>query len=306
MIKEITRGLLFPEGPVAMPDGSVLLVEIRRGTLTRVQPDGTHSLLARPGGGPNGAALGPDGACYVCNNGGFEWHEENGVVRPGLQQSPTPQGRIERIDLQTGRIDVLYVGIDDRRLSAPNDLVFDSHGGFWFTDRGQYRAHDEDRGSVFYARPDGSFIREVIHPMISPNGIALSPGGDRLYVAETLTGRIWQFDVTGPGEVRRKPWPSPNGGTLLAGLPGYQLLDSMAIDSAGNLCVATLYNGGITVVSPDGKHIEHIPLPDMLTTNLCFGGPDLRTAYITLGSTGRLVSMTWPRPGLALNWQRLQ
>ena len=107
MIKEITQGLLFPEGPIAMPDGSVLVVEIQRGTLTRVNPDGTHTIIARPGGGPNGAAIGPDGACYVCNNGGFNFHREGEVVRPGLQSTSGLEGRIERIDLNTGQVDVL-------------------------------------------------------------------------------------------------------------------------------------------------------------------------------------------------------
>ena len=86
----------------------------------------------------------------------------------------------------------------------------------------------------------------------------------------------------------------------LAGLPGFQRLDSLAVDGAGNVCVATLGNGGITVISPDGEVIDFVPTGDPLTTNICFGGPDLTTAYITLSGTGRLVSMTWPRPGLAL------
>src|SRR5580765_7072570 len=84
-IREITSGLQFPEGPIAMPDGSVLLVEIRRGTLSRVTPDGRITVVADCGGGPNGAAIGPDGACYVANNGGFEWHDMGAIVVPGNQ-----------------------------------------------------------------------------------------------------------------------------------------------------------------------------------------------------------------------------
>ena len=82
----------------------------------------------------------------------------------------------------------------------------------------------------------------------------------------------------------------------------YQLFDSMAVDGDGNVCVATLINGGITVISPDGKSIEHIPMPDPITTNICFGGPDLKTAYITLLATGKLVAIDWPRPGLKLHY----
>ena len=74
-MREVTSGLQFPEGPVWMEDGSVLVVEIRRGTLTRVAPDGTKTVVAETGGGPNGAAIGPDGKVYVCNNGGFIWHD---------------------------------------------------------------------------------------------------------------------------------------------------------------------------------------------------------------------------------------
>src|SRR5688572_1176731 len=72
-LREIATDLLFPEGPIAMPDGSVLVVEIARRCLTRVLPDGRKEIVATPGGGPNGAALGPDGKCYICNNGGFEF-----------------------------------------------------------------------------------------------------------------------------------------------------------------------------------------------------------------------------------------
>lgn len=303
-IQEIAGGLRFPEGPIAMPDGSLLLVEIEGRTLTRVAVDGRVERLARLQGGPNGAAIGPDGKVYLCNNGGFKWHDsaEHGI-RPIGQADDYAGGWIETVDLATGRVERLYERTEAGPLRGPNDLVFDRQGGFWFTDHGKTRARDVDRGSVYYAKADGSSIREIIFPLWSPNGIGLSADERTLYVAETFTGRIWAFDLSGPGEIAPHPWPhSPQGGRLVAGLPGYQNLDSLALDSAGNLCVATLSNGGITVVSPCGTDIEHIPLPDAMTTNLCFGGPALRTAFITLSSTGKLVSMAWPRPGLPLNF----
>ena len=80
------------------------------------------------------------------------------------------------------------------------------------------------------------------------------------------------------------------------------MFDSLAVDAEGNVCVATLINGGITVVSPDGASVEHIPMPDRYTTNICFGGDDLTTAYATLSNSGRLVAFDWPRPGLALSY----
>lgn len=303
-MKLIAEGLGFPEGPVALPDGSVLLVEIAAGQVSRVGLDGRREVVARTGAGPNGAAIGPDGACYVCNGGGFEWHRgADGSVRPGLQPADYAGGRIERVDLATGEVRVLYTASDKGPLRGPNDIVFDAEGGFWFTDVGKRRARDGDHGGVYYARIDGSECREVIHPMTTPNGIGLAPDGRRLYVAETTTGRLWAFDVVAPGHIAPSPGSlAAHGGTLVAGLPGYQLFDSLAVEANGHICVATLFNGGITVIAPDGRVVEHVPLPDLFTTNLCFGGPDMRTAFVTLSSTSRLVALDWPRPGLRLHW----
>jgi len=300
-LREMASGLSFPEGPIALPDGSVLLVEIRRGTLSRVSPDGKISVVAECGGAPNGAAFGPDGAVYICNNGGFEWHDLGGIVLPGNQPADYSGGKIQRVDLKTGKVEDLYTHCDGQPLRGPNDLVFDVHGGFWFTDHGKIRARDRDRTGVFYAKPDGSFIQEVLFPLEAPNGIGLSPDGKRLYVAETYTGRLWAWDVTAPGEVAQGGFLPP-GGTLVFGSPTLQYFDSLAVDGAGNVCVATILNSGISVIAPDGSLVEHVAAPDPLTTNICFGGKDLRTAYITLSGTGRLLACDWPRPGLKLSF----
>lgn len=304
IIRELASGLRFPEGPIAMPDGSVLLVEIEGQSLTRVTAAGGVERIAKLAGGPNGAAIGPGGKVYICNNGGFNWHRsEAHGIRPIGQADAYTGGWIEAVDLATGQVERLYEASDAGPLRGPNDLVFDRAGGFWFTDHGKTRAREVDRGSVCYAKADGSMIRELIFPLWSPNGIGLSADERTLYVAETFTGRVWAFDLNAPGELAKQPWPdSPNGGRLLIGLPGYQNLDSLAVDAEGHICVATLANGGITVVSPDGKVASHLPLPDPMTTNLCFGGPDLRTAYVTLSSTGKLVALPWPRAGLPLNY----
>ena len=300
-LRILAEGLAFPEGPVALADGSVLLVEIAAGRLTRVAPDGTRATVAEPGGGPNGAAIGPDGRCYVCNNGGFKWHVEGSFRRPLLQADDYGGGRIERIDLATGAVECLYSAAGDVPLKGPNDLVFDRSGGFYFSDLGKVRAREMDRGAVYYAKADGSSIREVAFPMVTPNGVGLSPDEATLYVAETEPARLWAFDILEPGVVRKRPWPSPHGGRLVAGLGGYQRFDSLAVDAEGRICVATLINGGITVIDPNGRHIEQHPMPDPLTTNICFGGPDLKTAFVTLSWTGRLAAIDWPSPGLKLN-----
>ena len=299
-VTELASGLRFPEGPVALANGDVLVVEIARGTLSRVRPDGRVEVVAEPGGGPNGAAMGPDGACYLCNNGGFVWHERGGRLFPGDAPEDYSGGRIERVDLETGDVDVLYTHCDGRPLCGPNDLVFDGHGGFWFTDHGKTRDRVRDRTGVFYARADGSAIAEVIFPLEGPNGIGLSPDGSTLYVAETPTGRCWAWDLAGPGRLAGERADRPDGGRLLPAPPGYHLYDSLAVDGAGRVCVATLIRGGITVIDPTKGTAEHRAFDDVLTTNVCFGGPELRTAFVTLSTTGRLVSTTWDEPGLRL------
>lgn len=302
--RTVASGLQFPEGPVVLPDGSVLLVEIRRETLSRVHPDGRIEVVATLGGGPNGVALGNDGHAYVCNNGGFNWGQESdGLVRPVGRSDRYSGGRIERVDLSTGRAEVLYTECDGVPLKGPNDIVPDGRGGFWFTDLGKVYGRLMDRGAVYYARTDGSLIREAVFPLVTPNGIGLSPDGKTVYVAETEPARLWAFDIVGEGQVSKRPFPSPHGGRLVIGLGGYQRFDSLKVEAGGNICVATLINGGISVISPQGELLEFHQAPEVYCTNLAFGGPDLRKVYVTLSGFGTLLEVDWPREGLRLAGQ---
>jgi len=290
----VAEGLRFPEGPVAMGDGNVLLVEIEAGRITRVHPDGGKQVVAEPGNGPNGLALGPDGILYCVNNGGFSWIEGEGSLRPHLTAADYEGGRVERIDPATGAVETLYRSGDHGvTLRGPNDIVFDAYGGFYFTDFGKMRPRERDTTGLFYAKADGSFIAEVHHPMDAPNGIGLSPDGAILYVAETFSTRLWAFPVEAPGKLG----PARH----LYRPPGFTYFDSLALEACGNICVATLgAESGISIVSPEGELVEFVPTPDFFTTNLAFGGPDMRTAWITLSESGRLARMEWPRPGLRL------
>jgi gluconolactonase len=300
-MRVLASGLRFPEGPVAMRDGSVLFVEIAAGTLSRVNANGDVSLVAHLGGGPNGLAVGPDGALYVCNNGGLIFHEENGETRllHGLSPSYTG-GAIQRVDPVNGSVSTLYTHCGNNALRGPNDLVFDSHGGFYFTDFGKIGQRERDIGSVFYARPDGTSIVEVIHPISHPNGVGLSPDGRMLYVSETETARLWAFPVVSPGVLEKTGFPSPNGGRFVFGPAGYQRFDSLAVQANGDICVATLVTGHITVVSPEGELQRRVQFPDRQTTNICFGGSDLRKAYVTQSLTGKLIELDWHEAGLPL------
>ncbi len=313
-IREIATGLQFPEGPVALADGSVVLVEIARGTVTRVKPDGTLQVIAEPKGGPNGLAMGPDETLYVTNNGGFNWHRgSDGSLRPVAQADDYSGGRIETVELATGKVERLYdtvaakAGGAMNTLRGPNDLVMDDHGGFWFTDLGKGRARDLDRGGVYYGRCDGSAVKEVLYPAMTPNGIGLSPDGKTVYFAETEGARLWAADITGPGEIARREWPYNSGAYQIAQPGGaYARYDSLKVDAAGHIVVATLIHGGLTRISPDGASIVHTPLPDPYVTNLCYGGKDLGTLYVTLSHAGKLIAIDdWAHPGLKLPYQQV-
>ncbi|WP_292288910.1 SMP-30/gluconolactonase/LRE family protein, partial [Marivita sp.] len=178
-LTEVATGLKFPEGPIAMPDGSVVLVEMFAERLTRVHPDGSTETIAEIPGGPNGAAIGPDGAIYVCNNGGsFTPVELGDMLLPGgFARDRYRGGRIQRVDPHDGTVTDLYTECDGRPLRGPNDIVMDGHGGFWFTDHGIRDAHERtaDLTGIHYAHADGSGVTEVVFPTDAQNGIGLSP-----------------------------------------------------------------------------------------------------------------------------------
>src|SRR3974390_3179782 len=196
-VRMLATDLGFPEGPVAMPDGSVVLTEIRNSRVSRVTASGATSVLAATGGGPNGLAIGPDGALSLCNNGGSRY-----VAGSSMGQGPAADyvhGSVQRIDPKTGAFSTLYTHCGGNKLSAPNDLVFDTDGGFYFTDLGKRYARQRDHGGLYYAMPDGSSIKEIAFPVLSPNGCGLSPDGKVLYVADTENARLWAFDIASPG-----------------------------------------------------------------------------------------------------------
>jgi gluconolactonase len=292
-VRVLAEGLAFPEGPVALPDGSVILVEMNAGRLSQIHPGHDVTVIAELGGGPNGAAIGPDGALYVCNNG----------LASGVPC-------IQRVDIEDGTYRELYTGCDDRPFGLPNDIVFDSTGNFWFTDFGA--------NAIFYASVDGMSIRRMNVATSQPNGIGLSPEGDVLYWSETITRQLHRRRLARPGEIVDSPGcnlmsklfsGSVDRWSLVAGLPGASELDSLAVEAGGNVCVGTLVDSGVTVFNTDDGAHELYTLPEALAdgavTNICFGGPTMRTAYITCSISGRLISCTWPRPGLRLAFQEV-
>ncbi len=295
----VAEGLRFPEGPVWMEDGSIILVEIARGTVTRIWGDGKSEIIAETGGGPNGAAIGPDGALWICNNGGFEYHERFGLLIPGGCPDDYSGGRIERIDLSTGKVERVLDTVEGHPLKGPNDLVFDRSGNLYFTDHGKTYSRQRDFGGLFFLKAGASEAIELDHHHTSPNGVGLSPDENTVYMADTMTARLWAFDLAAPGEIT--PADPFNKGRVVRAMPDLQYFDSLAVTAAGNVAVATILKGGITTLTPEGAH-THQAFEDPFVTNICFGGPDMQDAWVTLSGTGKLAKCRWPEAGLKLNY----
>src|SRR5690606_290903 len=126
---------------------------------------------------------------------------DDGFTRPTGAAQDYQGGSIQRVDLSSGKVDTLYTECDGVPLHGPNDIVFDDKGGFWFTDFGKTFEDRILRGAVYYATRDGRSIRRAAHPVLTPNGVGLSPDGATLYVTETETSRLWSYPITGPGEL---------------------------------------------------------------------------------------------------------
>ncbi len=237
----------------------------------------------------------------VTNNGGrFEWRDFNGALVPGEPPASHKGGMIQRVDIATGKVETVYDNCDGKTIWAPNDLVFDKQGGFWFTDHARPDGDILNYGGLYYAKADGSHIERARPHMISPNGVGLSPDEKVVYVADTSFGRLWAHDISEPGKLAPGGLGAP--GRVVHNLQGGQLLDSLAVEEGGGVAVATILNGGITVFAPDGSGTEHFPFDDFLTTNICFGGADMKDAWVTCSSSGKLYKARWPRPGLKLNF----
>jgi gluconolactonase len=303
--EELGSSLGFTEGPVITDDGSVLVVDIDAGRVLRLS-NGTVTVVATPGGGPNGMAPETASSVLIANNGGFLWTEVNGVRIPIDHPTHTNEppgfagGWIERVHLTSGAVTVLHRECDGRPLRGPNDLVIDEVGGVWFTDHGKGRRASVDRGGLYYVPPNGDRVIEKAFPLLGPNGVGLSPDGRRVYVAETHTGRLWAWDLAAPGEIQ------PASGSLTVRHGGVCVVatrysfDSLAVEADGRIAIGAIADG-IVVVTPDGSEVDVHPIPGDTTTNIAFGGDGLRRAVITLSRTGRVVEATWPRPGLPLN-----
>lgn len=293
-------GFAYPEGPCFDASGVLYTVELAGGVVSRVV-DGEREVWVRPGGSPNGAAFGADGTLYICNNGG-NWgpNASTGMKAgfgglPALIQAVTPDGTISTV----------ADSCDGRRLNGPNDLVLDGVGGIWFTDpawaprdaSGSAPAAESPAGAVRYVGSDG-LVSTLRENLVFPNGIAISPDGRQLIVGETGTGNILSAIIEGPGQLG--DWG------ILARLGPDSFPDGMCFDSRDRLIVAGTGSGRLYVLDERGTIEQELLMEDRDVTNVCFGGPDFSTLYVTEAEIGRVVTLEWDCAGSPLLVQPLR
>ena len=277
--------IAFTEGPAADAEGNVYFSEIRGNRILKYSPDGAWSEFRNPSRRANGLAFDSQGRLIAC---------EGADVGGGRQ--------VTRTDLSTGKVEVLADRYEGKRLNSPNDLTVDRSGRIYFTDPryGSQEGRELETEDVYLIDTDGSLWRVATQPDITkPNGIALSPDGKTLYVADTQPGpprraRVVKFDVE-------------EDGTLVNGREHYSFgegrgIDGMAIDVEGNIYGAAGNNAnppenhaGVYVISPGGALLGRIAIPEDAVTNCTFGGDDRSTLYVTAGKT--LFQIRTRKPG---------
>ena len=290
--KIFATGLKFPEGPAFDKDGTLYLVELAGGRVTKITPDGEVSVLADMGGSPNGLAFGPDRNLYVCNSGA-RWAPETCTDgKPGPGDKP---GLMQRVYLD-GRYETLISEIDGVPLNSPNDVCFDSHGGFYFTDPIWPESVDDlsalEPGSLCYSTIDGDAKRMHTGVMF-PNGLGVTEDGSTLIVLESGTGKLLAFPILEPGVLGEQ--------RDFAYMGEGQVPDGMCFDSEGRILAASHGGNTIFVFPPTGGNPEHkIDAGDVSVTNVCFGGPNFSTLYITQSDKGQVSTQEWKTSGMVL------
>ena len=270
--KVFATGFGFPEGPSFDRAGNLYVTDSQKEAIHRVSPDGEMSIFVRSGGGPNGSAFHRNGDVYAAEPSGKR------VVRV------TPAGELS----------VLADEFEGEPFSAPNDITFDLEGRVYFTDPGE-SSLDDPYGRVFGIDASGE-LHLIANQMAYPNGLAVTPDGRDLMVAETMSEKLHRFSLDEGGKVTGREEFAYVG----TGHEDEIGPDGIAFDEAGYLYVAIFGGGVVAVVSPEGKVVEHIPAGGLRPTNVAFGSPDGRSLYITETETRVVTVVRAPRPGLRL------
>ena len=298
-LKTWVSGLVFPEGPLLMPDGSILVSELLGNRIVQVWPDGSKKIIAEPPGMPNGLAFGPDGYLYCANMGGL-LHPEIVEGMPGVDSTQLGYrgGSIQRVDIATGEVIDVVTSCDGFVLPAPDDLIFDAEGNFYFTDIGltDHGQRKADETGIYFVSHDFSLVKRIIRSAVPTNGLGISPDGKKLYWTEYLTGRLFMRHIVSPGELAE---PDVAFGDCIFTHPlPVTWFDSLTVGAEGQIAVA-VHNGspdgrsGVITFSPEGSEVDFVGFDDAWATHVIFSVSGDPTAYLTLSATGRVAEMPW-------------
>ncbi len=274
---EIATTLAFTEGPAVDRDGNVYFTEMVFQKIMKLTPAGALSTFREQSNGANGLLIDPQGRMIACEGAESQ--------RTGVMLKFKPQ--ITRTDMQTGKIEVLADNYQGKPFVAPNDVTIDGKGRLYFTDL--------IGGAVYRIDGPGKVTRILATPEIQrPNGLQVSPDDKTLYLIEANGAQggarmIRAFDLSADGTVS-------NMRVHYNFFPG-RSADGMSIDTQGNLYASAGMNQlrgtsetlgtktGVYVISPQGKLLKFTPIPEDYITNNAFGGPDMKTLYVTAGKT---------------------
>jgi gluconolactonase len=273
----------FLEGPAVDAAGNLFFSDIINNRILKMTPSGVVTVFREESGRTNGNTFDALGRLISCE---------------GAEQGPGGRRRVVRTDLTTGDITVLTDRYQGKRYNSPNDVCVDPTGRIWFTDP----YYGEDLGSlemgvegVYRIELDGTVNRVLAAPEIErPNGLAITPDSKTLYLVDSNAKpggarKIWAFAIGSDGKLGDRRLVFDFG----KGRGG----DGMRLDRRGNLWIAAgiqipRHSGentdvppGVYVVTPGGKLLGRIPIPEDVTTNLAFGGPDRKTLFVTSGKS---------------------
>ena len=279
----ITVRTCLLEGPAFDGSGNLFFSDIIGNQVYRMTPNGTLSIFRPDSGRTNGNTFDSQGCLISCE---------------GAEFGTGGRRRLVRTELETTQIEVLTERYDGKRYNSPNDVVVDPQGRIWFTDPfyGEHRSALElDAEAVYRIDNDGTVSRVLSQPQIErPNGLAITPDGQRLYVIDSHTRsggnrKVWSFNVTENGSL--------TGQRLVFDFGQGRGGDGMRLDERGNLWIAAGINhprhsgetgdvpAGVYIITPHGELLGRIPIPEDVCTNLTFGGAARRTLYVTSGKS---------------------
>jgi len=256
-LEKLADGFSFTEGPAADAQGNVLFTDQNNNRILKWGLDGKLSTFMEPSGRSNGMCFDRQGNLWACAD------EKN---------------ELWRID-PAGKITVIVKDYEGKQLNGPNDVWIRADGGVYITDplypRPWWPKETVERGKeiTYYLTPDGKKLIPVAEDLKKPNGIIGTPDDKILYIADIGAGKTYQYDIQPDGTLKNKKLFCKLGS------------DGMTIDDRGNVYLTGRGPGpmgkGVTVFDKTGKQIEHIDVPEQWTANVCFGGKDRQTLFIT-------------------------